>query len=159
MENWQDTLKMVAKATNEIHDVTKDIRKALKKKEAQDAEISKDKKGNAGENAVLNVLTAVGVATAAVGIGYALYRYFMPDYLNEYSDDDYKDDFDEYFEDEDAAVKTPAENSETAEKAAPGESDVAAEALSEESEAETGNDGDELEKSGAAENTDDGTDS
>jgi len=105
MEDWQDTLKTMAKATNEIHDVAKDIRKAMKKKEVQNADASEKNSSGKKNGAFLHVLTAVGVASAAIGIGYALYRYFMPDYLNEYSDDEYKDDFDEYFEDEDAPAK------------------------------------------------------
>ena len=86
MEDWQNTLKLVARATNEIHDVTKDIRKALKKNEEREAERVM-KKNNEKKSSAL------------------LYKYFMPDYLNEYSDDDYKDDFDDYFEDEDAPVE------------------------------------------------------
>lgn len=135
MEDWQNTLKLVARATNEIHDVTKDIRKALKKNEEREAERVMKKNNEKKSSALLNALTAVGVVTAAVGIGYALYKYFMPDYLNEYSDDDYKDDFDDYFEDEDA----PVEKTGDAEDAGAG--DEKAESAAERTEAEGENAG------------------
>ena len=43
------------------------------------------------------------LAVAAVaGIAYAVYRYFTPDYLDDFDDEDFEDeDFDDDFEDED----------------------------------------------------------
>ena len=47
------------------------------------------------KNVVLWVLAAIGAVTAVAAIAYAVYRYFTPDYL-----EDFDDDFDDYFEDE-----------------------------------------------------------
>ncbi len=49
------------------------------------------------------VLAAVGVAVVAAGIVYAVYRYFKPDYLDDFEDefeDDFEDEEDDFFEDE-----------------------------------------------------------
>ena len=45
-------------------------------------------------------IAIIWVIVAVVGIAYALYRYFTPDYLRDF-DDDFEDDFeDDYFEDD-----------------------------------------------------------
>ena len=44
----------------------------------------------------------VGAVAAVAGIAYAVYRYFTPDYLDDFDDEDFEDeDFDDDFEDED----------------------------------------------------------
>jgi len=48
-------------------------------------------------NVLLWILAIIGVIAAVAGIAYAVYRYFTPDYL-----EDFEDDFeDEDFEDDD----------------------------------------------------------
>ena len=53
-------------------------------------------------NAILWVLAIIGAMAAAAAIGYAIYRYLNPDYLEDF-DDDFEDDFEDdedFFEDE-----------------------------------------------------------
>ncbi len=49
-------------------------------------------------NPLLCILTVVGFVAAVAGIAYAVYRYFTPDYLEDFEDEDFDDDD---FEDED----------------------------------------------------------
>ena len=50
----------------------------------------------------LGELAIVGAVAAVAGIAYAVYRYFTPDYLDDFDDEDFEDeDFDDDFEDED----------------------------------------------------------
>lgn len=48
---------------------------------------------------ILWTLAIIGCVTAIAGIAYAVYRFFSPDYLEEF-EDEFDDDFDDYFEDE-----------------------------------------------------------
>ncbi|MDE7253744.1 MAG: DUF4366 domain-containing protein [Acetatifactor sp.] len=53
-------------------------------------------------NAILWIFAIIGVVVAAAAVGYAVYRYFHPDYLEDF-DDDFEDDFEDdedFFEDE-----------------------------------------------------------
>ncbi len=53
-------------------------------------------------NVVLWIFAIIGVVVAVAAIAYALYRYFKPDYLDEF-EDDFEDEFedeDDFFEDE-----------------------------------------------------------
>ena len=53
------------------------------------------------KNTVLWVLAIVGAVAAVAGIAYAVYRYFAPDYLEDFDDeDDFEDDFDDFFDDD-----------------------------------------------------------
>ena len=61
---------------------------ALKKKEAE-----QDK------NTVLWVLAIIGAVAAVACIAFAVYRFFAPDYLEDF-EEDLDADFDDYFEDE-----------------------------------------------------------
>ena len=45
------------------------------------------------KNTALKVFAVIGVIVAVAGVAYALYRYFKPDYLEDYEDD--FEDFDE----------------------------------------------------------------
>lgn len=49
------------------------------------------------KNTAIKIFAIIGVIAAVAGIAYALYRYFKPDYL-----EDYEDDFDEYEDDYEA---------------------------------------------------------
>ena len=46
------------------------------------------------------VLAVLGAVAAVAGIAYAVYRFFTPDYLEEF-EDDFDDDFDDYFSEDD----------------------------------------------------------
>ena len=71
------------------------LNELLNKKEADE-----EKKKS---NCVIAVLAVIGAVAAVAAIAYAVYRYFTPDYLEDFDDDDFEDDdFEEDdFEDED----------------------------------------------------------
>ena len=46
---------------------------------------------------VLWVLAIIGAIAAVAGIAYVVYRFFAPDYLEDFDDDDYSDSFDDDF--------------------------------------------------------------
>lgn len=71
-----------------LNEKIEDLLVALKKKEDE-----KEK------NTVLWVLAIIGAVAAAAGIAFAVYRFFTPNYLEDF-EEDFDDDFDEYFEDE-----------------------------------------------------------
>ncbi|HBA96792.1 MAG TPA: DUF4366 domain-containing protein, partial [Lachnospiraceae bacterium] len=43
------------------------------------------------------ILAVIGAVAAVAGIAYAVYRYFTPDYLEDFDPDDYSDNFDDDF--------------------------------------------------------------
>ena len=50
---------------------------------------------------IIAVLAIVGAVAAVAGIAYAVYRYFTPDYLDDFDDEDFEDeDFDDDFTDQ-----------------------------------------------------------
>ena len=51
-------------------------------------------------NTVIWVLAIIGAVAAVAGIAYAVYRFFIPDYLEDF-EDDFDDDFDDYFSEDD----------------------------------------------------------
>ena len=51
-------------------------------------------------NTIVWVLAVIGVIAAVAGIAYAVYRYFTPDYLEDF-DDEFEDDFEDEEMDED----------------------------------------------------------
>ncbi|NLL77653.1 MAG: hypothetical protein GX235_10480 [Clostridiales bacterium] len=51
-------------------------------------------------NTVLWVFAIIGLIAAVAGIAYAVYRYFTPDYLEDFEDDFDEDFDDDFFEDE-----------------------------------------------------------
>ena len=57
--------------------------------------VLKKKEDDKQKNTVLWVLAIIGAVAAVAGIAFAVYRFFAPDYL-----EDFDDDFDDYFEDE-----------------------------------------------------------
>ncbi len=46
-------------------------------------------------NTILTVLAVIGAIAAVAAIAYAVYRYFTPDYLEDFEDDFDDDDFDD----------------------------------------------------------------
>ena len=61
------------------------------------------------KNAVLWVVAVRGAIAAVAGIAYAVYRYFTPDYLEDFEDDFDEDDFDDdFFDDEDDEEDGPS---------------------------------------------------
>lgn len=61
-------------------------------------EVAEEKKSNV----IIWVLAIIGAVVTAAAIGYAVYRYLHPDYLEDF-DDDFEDDFEDdedFFEDE-----------------------------------------------------------
>ena len=70
----------------------KDLKELLNKKQVV---VEKEKKCSP----LLWILAIVGFLAAVACIAYAVYRYFTPDYLEDFEDEDYDDDDD--FEDED----------------------------------------------------------
>lgn len=65
-----------------------EILAALRKKEDEEQ-----------KNVVLWVLAIIGAVAAIVGIAYAVYRFFTPDYLEDF-ESDLDNDFEDYFEEE-----------------------------------------------------------
>lgn len=59
-------------------------------------------------NVVLWVLAIIGAVAAIAGIAYAVYRYFAPDYLEDF-EDDFADEFEEDGEDENEEDEDAAE--------------------------------------------------
>ncbi len=51
-------------------------------------------------NVLLWILAVIGVMAATAAVVYAVYRYFKPDYLDDF-DDDFEDDFDNMEDDDD----------------------------------------------------------
>ena len=74
----------------------KDLKELLNKKQVV---VEKEKKCSP----LLWILAIVGFVAAVAGIAYAVYRYFTPDYLEDFEDEDYDDDDfeDDFFEEED----------------------------------------------------------
>ncbi len=75
---------------------------------------TKMKKGS-----LLRIIAIAVTATAAVcGIAYAVYRYFTPDYLEDFDDEDFEDDFDSYFDenDRDDEEKSPETKSDSSDE-------------------------------------------
>lgn len=54
------------------------------------------------------VFAIIGVIVAVAAIAYAVYRYFAPDYYDDFEDDVFEDEFeDDFFEDEEVAEVEP----------------------------------------------------
>ena len=75
----------------------KELKELLNKKQVV---VEKEKKCSP----LLWILAIVGFVAAVAGIAYAVYRYFTPDYLEDFEDEDYDEDEDfedDFFEEED----------------------------------------------------------
>ncbi|MGN0361300.1 MAG: hypothetical protein ACI4ET_00495 [Bilifractor sp.] len=67
-----------------------------------DAVQAKTRKTEMKKGSLLRIILAAIAATAAIcGLAYAVYRYFTPDYLEDFDDEDFDDDFDSYFDEND----------------------------------------------------------
>ena len=49
------------------------------------------------KNTIVIVLAVIGAIAAVAGIAYAVYKYLMPDYLDDFDPDDYPDTFEDDF--------------------------------------------------------------
>ena len=59
------------------------------------------------------VFAIIGVIVAIAAIAYAAYRYFAPDYYDDFEDDEFEDEFeDDFFEDEVEVEPVAEENTE-----------------------------------------------
>ena len=79
------------KDLKELADLSK-VRSLLKKNE----EIEEKKKNNT----VIWIFAIVGIVVVCAAIGYCIYKYLVPDYLEDF-DDDFEDFDDDFFEDDD----------------------------------------------------------
>ena len=77
-------------------------------------DLLKERKNEERGNLLLWIIGVVGAICALAGIAYAVYRYLTPDYLEDFSDEDFEDDFDSYFEDEDIKIAAPKQKVEEA---------------------------------------------
>ncbi len=72
----------------------------MKKVDQEDAVVllgpgkTKEKK-----SVLLRILAVIGIIAMFIAIAYAVYRFFAPNYLEDF-EEDFEDDFDSYFEDE-----------------------------------------------------------
>ena len=72
-------------------------------------DLLKKKEEKKKSNVVLWVFAIIGVVAAVAVIGYALYRYFKPDYLEDF-EDEFEDDFEDEFEDDEFADESDFED-------------------------------------------------
>ncbi|HAX51058.1 hypothetical protein [Muricomes intestini] len=63
-------------------------------------ELLRGKENEKQKNIVLWILAIVGAAAAVAAIAYGVYRFFTPNYLEDF-EDDFDDDFDDYFSEDD----------------------------------------------------------
>lgn len=94
------------KNARDLKDVkANDILAAVKLNELMKKNEEPEKKKS---NPVVIALAVIGAVAAVAAIAYAVYRYFTPDYLEDFDDDQDPDDDDDMFEDEDLDKKDKA---------------------------------------------------
>lgn len=76
------------------------LRKSQKKSEAQPA---------AEPRFLVWFFAVIGAVATVCAFAYGLYRLFMPNYLEDFKDEDYADNFDDYFEDEEGEAEQKKE--------------------------------------------------
>ena len=54
---------------------------------------------------IITILAVIGAVVAVACIAFAVYKYFTPDYLDDFDEGDDFDEEDDLFEDEDEVVK------------------------------------------------------
>ena len=72
-------------------------------------DLLKKKEEKKKSNVVLWVFAIIGAVVAIALIGYALYRYFKPDYLEDF-EDEFEDDFEDEFEEDEFVDETDFED-------------------------------------------------
>ena len=55
---------------------------------------------------LIKILAVIGCLAAIAGIGYAIYRFFTPDYMDDF-EDDFEDEFEDFFETTPEALQEP----------------------------------------------------
>ncbi len=56
-------------------------------------------------NPVVIALIVIGVIVLIAAVAYAIYRFFAPDYLEDFEDDEFEDEFeDDFFEDDEIII-------------------------------------------------------
>ncbi len=64
-------------------------------------------------NPIVIALVVIGVIVVIAAAAYAIYRFFTPDYLEDFEDDEFEDEFDDdFFEDDDIIIIDGEENAE-----------------------------------------------
>ena len=74
--------------------------------------LHKKEESDKTKNVIITILAIIGTVAAVAGIAYAVYRYFAPDYLEEFDDefeDEFEDDDEDEFEDEAAPAEEKAD--------------------------------------------------
>ena len=98
VENISTKKDELMKNAKDLKDVkANDILAAVKLNELVKKEEPEPKK----KSPIVTILAIVGAITAVAAIAYAVYKYFAPDYLEDFDDDADFDDEDDLFEDED----------------------------------------------------------
>ena len=64
-------------------------------------DLLKDKREEERNHVFWWILAILGAVCAMAGLAYMIFRHFAPEYLEDLTDEDFRDDFDSYFEDED----------------------------------------------------------
>ena len=80
-------------------------------------DLLKESKREERPNAFVWALGIVIAICAIAAVAYAVYKYFTPDYLKDFDDEDFEDDFDAYFEDDDIKIAPSREVKEKLEEA------------------------------------------
>ncbi len=91
LENLMDFEKLNDLLKKKDIEISK-LYKLLGRKEIKQEEEEQEEKKF---NALLWILAIIGVVAAVAAISYAVYRYFRPDYLEDF-DDDFEDDLEDY---------------------------------------------------------------
>ena len=93
------------RSNNDIKDIlaAAKLNEVLKRDE-EEAEMNK-------RSPIVTILAVIGAVVAVACIAFAVYKYFTPDYLDDFDDGDDFDDEDDLFEDEDDMKDTVKENS------------------------------------------------
>ena len=79
----------------------KDLKNVRALNDLKDFLAHKEEEKKKGKNVLLCIFAVVGVIVVVAAICYGVYRYLVPDYLEDF-DDDFDDEFDDdFFDDED----------------------------------------------------------
>lgn len=57
-------------------------------------------------NPIVVALVVIGIIVLVAAVAYAIYRFFAPDYLEDFEDDEFEDEFeDDFFEDDEIIIE------------------------------------------------------